>query len=385
MIIRETTKKMGRLSMVGRSGIIAVILACVLLLGSASEARAQQNRSLRQAKKAMETADPFMGDWQGRWILDDGADSGPLVAQVIALGKDGYRANFNAEFEYEWPPLFTLDGKSEDSAAQFSGRAEFEGNVLDIKSVIKAGKFTGKFKGSAADGESISGSVAMEKIIRLSPTLGAKPPEGAVVLFDGKKGSLNNWQSSRNRQGVEDIQWLVKGGAMEVTPRAGSIITKKKFGDVKLHIEFRTPFIPDARGQGRGNSGVYLQGRYEVQILDSYGLEGKGNECGGIYGVGRPLVNMRAVNMCAPPTQWQTYDITFRAPRFDANGKKTDLATLTVVHNGVTIQDGVKAKGPTTAAPDNTEKGPGGLYLQDHGNPVQFRNIWLVELPPANP
>jgi hypothetical protein len=133
--------------------------------------------------------------------------------------------------------------------------------------------------------------------------------------------------------------------------------------------------MPEKRGQGRGNSGVYLQGRYEVQILDSYALEGRDNECGGIYKVGPPLVNM-----CAPPTQWQTYDITFRAPRFDANGKKIELSTLTVVHNGVTIQNEVKAKGPTTAAPDLTEKGPGGIYLQDHGNPVEYRNIWLVEL-----
>jgi hypothetical protein len=138
--------------------------------------------------------------------------------------------------------------------------------------------------------------------------------------------------------------------------------------------------MPNARGQGRGKSGVYLQGRYEVQILDSYGLEGRDNECGGIYRVGKPLVNM-----CAPPTQWQTYDITFRGPRFSSNGEKTDLATLTAVHNGVLIQDEVKAKGPTTAAPDNTEKGPGGLYLQDHGNVVQFRNIWLVDLPPERP
>ena len=368
MINREIT---------GRYGIIAVILVCGLMFGLTAEARAQQNRLLRQAKEATENADRFMGDWQGSWTTDDGADTGSLVAQVLALGKDGYRANFHAEFEYDWPPLFVLDGKGEDSAIQLNGRAEFEGNVLDIQSAIKPGKFTGKFKGSAADGESISGTFAMEKTIRLSPTLGAKPPEGAVVLFDGTKASLNkNWQVSGPGRGVKEIQWLIKDGAMEVTPRTSSIITKEHFGDVKLHIEFRTPFMPDARGQGRGNSGVYLQGRYEVQILDSYGLEGKDNECGGIYKVGQPLVNM-----CAPPTQWQTYDITFRAPRFDASGEKKELATLTVVHNGVTIQDGVKAKGPTTAAPDKTEKGPGGLYLQDHNNPVQFRNIWLVELP----
>ncbi|MBL7186886.1 MAG: DUF1080 domain-containing protein [Phycisphaerae bacterium] len=218
----------------------------------------------------------------------------------------------------------------------------------------------------------------MEKTIRLSPTLGAKPPVNAVVLFDGK--NFDQWEPAKKMPGVQKIQWLLENGAMEVKPRTGSIITKKKFGDVKLHLEFRTPFMPDARGQGRGNSGVYLQGRYEVQILDSYGLQGKDNECGGIYKVGKPLVNM-----CAPPTQWQTYDITFRAPRFKDNGEKIQGALLRVLHNGVLIQDEAEAKGPTTAAPDNTETGPGGIYLQDHGNPVQYRNIWLVELPPANP
>lgn len=366
----------GELDMAGQHRIIVAMLAFGLIFALATDAGAQQNKQLRQAKEEMEHADRYMGDWQGAWTLDDGYDSGPLVAQVIALGNGTYRANFNGEFDYKWPALFVLEGKLEGSSLQFNGRAEF-GHVIDIESSIKAGKFAGKFKGTSADGESISGTFSMEKTIRLSPTLGAKPPEGAVVLFASREDT-DNWQAVRRN--IKGFPWLLKGDAMEVKPRTGGIITKQKFGDCKLHVEFRTPFMPDARGQGRGNSGVYLQARYEVQILDSYGLEGRDNECGGIYRVGKPLVNM-----CVPPTQWQTYDITFRAPRFDANGEKTDLATLTVVHNGVTIQDGVKAKGPTTAAPDRTEKGPGGVYLQDHGNPVQFRNIWLVELPPVNP
>jgi len=363
----------GKLDMTSRKRIFAFLVTCVLTLTLTTGVEAQQDRLLRQAKEAMEKADKYMGDWQGRWTLDDGYDSGPLVAQVITLGNGQYRANFNGEFDYRWPPLFTLEGKLEGSAPQFKGRAEF-GHVIDIESSIKAGKFTGKFKGTADDGTPIAGAFTMEKTIRLSPTLGTKPPESAVVLFAGKKKDTDNWQAARRR--IMGFPWLLKDGAMEVNPRKGGIITKQKFGDCKLHIEFRTPFMPEARGQRRGNSGVYLQGRYEVQILDSYGLQGMDNECGGIYKVGRPLVNM-----CAPPTQWQTYDITFRAPRFDTNGKKTELATLTVKHNGVLIQNGVKAKGPTTAAPDRTEKGPGGLYLQDHGNPVQFRNIWLIELP----
>jgi hypothetical protein len=120
---------------------------------------------------------------------------------------------------------------------------------------------------------------------------------------------------------------------------------------------------------------VYLQGRYEVQVLDSYGLEGKDNECGGIYKVGAPIVNM-----CAPPMQWQTYDITFYAPRFDNAGKKTKDAYVTVVHNGVTIHDEKIIPKLTGGALDGNVAEPGGIYLQDHSNPVQFRNIWLVEL-----
>ncbi|MCK5557939.1 MAG: DUF1080 domain-containing protein, partial [Candidatus Hydrogenedentes bacterium] len=130
------------------------------------------------------------------------------------------------------------------------------------------------------------------------------------------------------------------------------------------------------KGQGRGNSGVYLQGRYEVQILDSYGLESKDNECGGIYKVGAPIVNM-----CAPPMQWQTYDITFHTPRFDSSGAKTRNARVTVVHNGVTIHEDLEIPGPTRGSRNKKETSePGPILLQEHGNPVQYRNIWAVDL-----
>ena len=333
---------------------------------------------IREARKAMDRADPFMGDWQGSWSLDDGTDSGDLVAQVIALGKGTYKANFHGEFDYFWPPLFELAGRLEDGSPQFNGKPEIGNITLDLQSTIKDGRFIGKFKGFGDDGVERTGTFSMEKVVRLSPTLGAKPPAGAIVLFDGK--NFNEWKPIRPRPGINSIRWkLLENGAMEVRPRTSSIITKKKFTHVKLHLEFRTPFMPDARGQGRGNSGVYLQGRYEVQILDSYGLEGLDNECGGIYKVARPLVNM-----CAPPTQWQTYDITFHASGANASGEKTG-PHMTVLHNGVMIHNKVNVSKPTTAAPDPSRTGPGGIYLQDHGNPVQFRNIWLVELPDAAP
>ena len=356
-----------------RGGIVIVMLVLVLssvLYSSTSPAR---RKLIRQAKEAIAGADPFMGDWQGSWTLDDGTDSGRLVAQVIALGKGEYRASFFEEFDQRIEPIARLDGQLRAGQVHFSGPANYNGAELQAKAGIGQSKLTGSFKGQGSEGQDLAGTVVLESIVRLSPTLGAKPPAGAVVLFDGE--NFDQWQHAK--KGSDKVQWSLVDGAMEVKPRSGSIITNRKFTDVKLHLEFRTPFMPEARGQGRGNSGVYLQGRYEVQILDSYGLEGRDNECGGIYKVAAPRVNM-----CAPPMQWQTYDITFRAPRFDSSGKKVKNAYLTVLHNGVTIHENVEVSPkPTTAAPDSNVTEPGGIYLQDHGNPVQFRNIWLVELP----
>ena len=330
----------------------------------------QPSDAVIEAKKTMERADPFMGDWQGGWELDNGADSGSLVAQVIALGKRQYRAVLLNEFDTRREPIAVLDGKHDGESVKFAGKTFIsdQGVELEIQAAIKDGEFSGNFKGDEY------GSFGMSKVVRLSPTLGARPPEGAVVLFNGK--DFNEWKHPKKKPGEDKVKWELVDGAMRVKPRTGSIITRKQFTDVRLHIEFRTPFMPEKRGQGRGNSGVYLQGRYyEVQVLDSYGLEGKDNECGGIYKVGRPLVNM-----CAPPTQWQTYDITFRAPRFDSAGNSVSKPTLTVIHNGVKVHDKTEARGPTTASLGGKASKPGGIYLQDHGNQVEFRNIWLVEL-----
>jgi hypothetical protein len=196
------------------------------------------------------------------------------------------------------------------------------------------------------------------------------PPEGAVVLFDGK--SLDAWAKT---DGKSKTGWKVlEGGVMQVVPGQGNIITREKFdGTFKLHVEFRVPYMPKAKGQARGNSGVYVQGRYEVQILDSYGLQSKDDDCGGIYKIAAPTVNA-----CKAPTVWQSYDIDFQSPKCE-NGKKVEAARITVYQNGVKIHDNVKITlDNTTAGLGGDPCTPGPIMLQDHGNPVQFRNIWLV-------
>jgi 3-keto-disaccharide hydrolase len=205
------------------------------------------------------------------------------------------------------------------------------------------------------------------------------PPEGAIVLFDGK--SLDGWVRRDNTN--EKAHWkLVDGGAMQVHregKKQGDIITAKTFdGHFKLHVEFRIPYQPNDKGQGRGNSGVYVQGRYEVQVLDSYGIPKdklQQNDCGSIYGVA-----VAKENACKAPTVWQSYDIEFWSPKCE-NGKKTEPGRITVLHNGTKIHDEVTiTKDVTTAGLPGDPCTPGPILLQDHGNPVQYRNIWLVQL-----
>lgn len=199
----------------------------------------------------------------------------------------------------------------------------------------------------------------LARLERRSPTLGAEPPRGAVVLFDGT--AADAWDNGK-----------VGNGHLLAT----GCTSKQRFGSYTLHLEFRTPYTPAARGQQRGNSGVYHSGRWETQILDSFGLDGKDNECGGIYSISKPRLNL-----CLPPLAWQTYDVEFTAAQFDASGKRTAWPRITVRLNGVTVHENLElAKDFTTAAPITKPlDGPEGpVYLQNHGNPVVFRNIWIV-------
>lgn len=247
-----------------------------------------------------------------------------------------------------------LPGDGFDGQQTWKHQGTTENGVTTIESSEAKGEFADdKFAVTLNSGEKFT----VNRVTRKSPSEGQKPPAGAVVLFDGSSAGL--WE---------------KGALVETNLLKMGTTSKQAFGDCTLHLEFRTPFMPRARGQARGNSGVYLQGRYEVQILDSFGLEGKNDECGGLYELSDP-----AVNMCYPPLQWQTYDIDFKAARFDADGKKTANARITAKHNGVVIQDNVELKRDTRGGMQKEGKAHGPLYLQDHGNPVYFRNVWVVE------
>jgi hypothetical protein len=197
-----------------------------------------------------------------------------------------------------------------------------------------------------------------------------KIPENAVVLFHGK--DLSKW---KNRKG-EIPDWPVENGV--ATVGKGDILSQELFYDAFIHLEFMEPDMPEATGQHKGNSGVYIQGRYEIQVLDSYGIKvpGKG-DCGAIYNHFAPLVNA-----CKPALTWQSYDIIFRAARVSNTGEVTENARLTVLHNEQVIHNNLILNGPTDGAVDHLVGEPGPLLLQDHGNPVKYRNIWLIHLPP---
>ncbi len=196
------------------------------------------------------------------------------------------------------------------------------------------------------------------RVERRSPTLGQEAPPEAVVLFDGKDASAWNRDN------------LVENGLL----RNRDISTRREFGDYTLHLEFRTPYKPFSRGQHRGNSGVYHQGRYETQVLDAFGMEAKSDGTGGLYATRDP-----DHNMCLPPLAWQTYDVDLTSARFDDDGTLTAPARITVRLNGVIVHDDVELTAATPGARKKFGPGPGPIFLQGHGNPVFYRNIWIVE------
>ena len=325
---------------------------------------------------AADPVDKFMGNWQGSVTTGDQAQA--VGAYLIPLGDGHYEARRVADFGKRGPDLFRWRGRVRGD--QFAFLDDLPIDPLHVTSITNGGVCfaaslgSGKLAGDTAQGTIAgrqTGRFELKQSPRVSPELGKRPPAGAVVWFNGTT-SLDQGQS---RSGGPPAPWKrLADGVVEVAG-GGDIMTKEKFGDHPLHLEFRLPYMPRCFGQARANSGVYIQGRYELQVLDSYGLEGADNECGGFYQIRRP-----DVNRCFPPLQWQSYDITFHNAQRGADGKKSANARITVVHNGVVIHDHFELPHCTPGAVNQKEGEPGAVSLQDHGNPVQFRNLWVKRL-----
>jgi hypothetical protein len=297
-------------------------------------------------------ADPLIGDYVGRWNNEIDIDP-KVAAQVIGWGVDKYRIRIVSKLDMRAPIQLDIEVAVKNGVIKFK-EGRFYGEV-------KNGVFTG--------GRGRRDVFEMKKVVRTSPTIGLKPPANAEVLYDGS--GLDSFESPVGWEEIADDVFMV-------TPKGEYLVSKKTYRDVKLHLEFRLAHMPKARGQQRSNSGLFFGDEYEVQILDSYGLDGLYNECGALYKVSAPHVNATA-----PPLQWQTYDVVYRAPRYDGETLVAN-PTMTVLHNGVMIHNetemfwltGWKEKDRMVPHP----KEPGHIRLQGHGNFVQFRNMWLVDL-----
>lgn len=331
------------------------LLALAALLLPPSAAFAAPTGNPAHTDPAATDADfPFQGEYAG--VVEHEAGETRFGVQVVALGDGKFSA-------VAYPG--GLPGDGWQAPDKILGSGTREGDIVTIEGVDLAGvRRRGEIRGgSLVVLDDVGNPIAsLPKVERTSPTLGVAPPAGAVVIFDGS-GPVDELQTLGHPRLTAD------GLLME------GVSTKQEFGDAVWHIEFRLPYQPLDRGQGRGNSGAYIQGRYEVQMLDSFGLEGKNDECGGVYSVAAP-----SVNMCLPPLTWQTYDVEITSPRFQGD-KKVANARITVRHNGVVVHDDVEVTQVTPGGPKNAETPAGPLFLQDHGNPVRYRNIWVLPKP----
>ena len=322
-----------------RRWLLTKLFAGVSIALGTSRSRATA-RTWDDASINPESAGPdfaIQGEYDGEII-----GKGQIGAQVVAEGDGKFMVQFLSG---------GLPGEGWDGMNKVAASARTVNRKTTLQGDGGTGEIVdGKLAGATREGQQF----ALTRLTRQSPTLGAKPPRGAVVLFDGS--SAGEWKGGK----------LVNGSLLN-----NGIISRRSFRDFSLHLEFRLPFMPKARGQARANSGVYVQDRWEVQILDSFGRGTEDNECGAIYAQFKPLLQMSY-----PPLSWQTYDIELQAARFDGDKKLAD-GLITVKHNGVIIHDHVNlSKGPTPGGHEEAAL-PGPIRLQDHGNPVYFRNIWI--------
>ncbi|MDB5294824.1 MAG: hypothetical protein JWO31_807 [Phycisphaerales bacterium] len=320
------------------------------------KAKADQAKALNEKNTFLDPAKAtpdfaVQGEYLGE--LPAGPDGKPrkLGAQVASVGGGDFVAAF-------YPGGLPGAGADTKARAEVPGKAKDPATMADVSFAPQvAAGYTASWAGGALKVTTADGATAeLKKVERTSPTMGAKPPAGALVLFDGT--NVDQWEG-----GHVDERKLLAAGAK----------TKKKFQNFVLHAEFLLPFKPFGRDQDRGNSGLYLQERYEVQVLDSFGQPPVFNGTGSLYRQTPP-----DLNMCLPPLTWQAYDVDFTAPKFDAGGTKTKDAEITVTLNGVTVHDHRDVKAKTGAGKaEGAEPGP--ILLQGHGNPVFYRNIWIVE------
>jgi len=343
-------------------GRTALILAVAVLgLGLAAQA----------AETAAPSGDPYIGTYLGNYVAT-GREDTPVRGWVLAEGPGLYRLAIRFEDDVQRYGI-ELHGQQAGPRVAFYG---FSSSVWWDGEAKEGTLFIGRGE------KGYGGSFQLEKVIQHSPTEGMAPPAGAVAVLayeEGKKPDLGGWTNQEWR--------ALKDGSMQVKPRSGSSVTTQAFGDMQMHLEFNLPHMPNDHGQGRSNSGLYIHQRYEIQILDSFGVLPGSGDCGGIYQVAAPRVNASL-----PPGQWQTYDIVFRAPRFDANGAVTEPARLTLSHNGTIIHENLALHKPTPGGIDDAGATKAPFLLQDHNNDIRFRNIWVKEvddaaglMPPTGP
>lgn len=317
----------------------AVLIAIALLaMGLTSDVWAAPDKSAVTAVKDADADFPIQGEYTG--VLQG---EGFVGLQVIAMGKGKFDA-------------VLLRGGLPGAGWDRQAKEKFAGGRDDAYITLRSAERSIRLQNGRAFVWTTGGQPLghLTKVTRSSPMMGLAPPAGATVLFgNGKANELKDAKVSPE-------------GLLEI----GST-TNMPVHDFRMHVEFKTPYQPNQRGQGRGNSGVYIQRRYEVQILDSFGLDGVFNECGSLYRQTPP-----DLNMALPPLAWQTYDIWFTAAKFDADGKKTNNARITLWHNGVAVHDNREITSKTGAGQTETDK-PLPIHFQNHGNPVQFRNIWI--------
>lgn len=285
-------------------------------------------------------------------VRKDAQGEHKLEARVVAWGKGTYKVFVREPAPDGKVAKVELDGKAEGDAVRFSGKG---GDAAWAASYAD-----GAIQGTVGQ----DGKLEVKRVERKPPTLGAKPPAGAIVLLDGR--NFDELTKGKLRDGSEQPWKIAKDGGVEI-PRGGMNVKRRLDGSFKLHVEFKINLRPEARGQGRGNSGVYLPNGDEIQVLDSFGTTTyKGGGCGGLYAYKDPDAFDEFSLASLPPLEWQTFDVEYHVQRKD--GKLVGKPRVTVLQNGVKIHDNVELERAAR---------PGGFHFQDHGNPIQYRNIWV--------